>query len=531
MLSYQPDLDPSTPNVLTVADNLVPTLRGGMRQGYTTSASGIASAALIAQAIGCFLAQRTDGVCRFFVGAADSPGKLYEMTSLYVSFPATWTDVSKAGGYTANLWMFEQYNETTIACAAHLAAAPHPPQVSEVALTAFADLSGAPKAQIPVIADNALLLFNIVRNGVTYTDGWHRSDTGNLTNWVPEVDGGVGESAYGRFTEAPGPITAAIKRGGEIVVFKANGMWRGRYVGLPQIMDWEFLGARVGCVGPKAVVAVDDVLYFMSASDIWRYDGSRPVSLTVNLEYGVSGLKLKYIDLYRAGPGAGFYATVGHDDEQGLLYFFYAVEGLAGKFRHLHYLAHNYRTDAWGMGCEQSTISGTNGGGIDLGSFLNAPSDIVRNAFSFLGLSTSKSVTICFGRQNMTGVQEGVPRFFRDGFSTGMGSTISWEMPWITPTAKQGNQIVCLYPVFKSDGIYQATDTLTATVTAFRDRGGGYVQAAPVGTFNSSSGKIDVNASGTMFKIVYTGTPAAVTSAGFEFVNHEIEFGGGRPTA
>jgi hypothetical protein len=529
MLSYQPDLDPSTPNVITVADNLVPTLRGGMRQGYTTSASGIASAALAALAIGCHLAQRTDGVCRFFVGAADSPGKLYELTSPYVSLPSTWTDVSRAGGYAANLWLFEQYNDTVIACAAaNGAAAPHAPQVSEVALTAFADLSGAPKGQIPVIADNALLLFNVVRNGVTYTDGWHRSDTGNLTNWTPEVDGGVGESAYGRFTEAPGPITAAIKRGGEIVVFKASGMWRGRYVGLPAIMEWEFMGSRVGCLGPKGVVAVDDVLYFISASDIWRYDGSRPVSITVNQEYGISGIKLKYIELYRSAAGiAEFYTTTAHDDEQGLLYFFYGYEGLAGKFRHLHYLAYNYRTGAWGVGCEQSTVSGTNGGGIDLGSFLNAPSDMVRKIFSSV-LSPTKSCLICFGRQSGT---EGWPRLFRDGFSTGTGSTISWEMPWITPTAKQGNQIVCIYPVFKADAILPATDTLTVTVTAFRDRGGGYTQAAPVGTFNSSSGKVDVNASGTMFKTVYTGTPAAVTSAGFEFVNHEIEFGGARPTA
>jgi hypothetical protein len=296
-------------------------------------------------------------------------------------------------------------------------------------------------------------------------------------------------------------------------------------------MEWEFLGSRVGCLGPKAVVAVDDVLYFISGSDIWRYDGSRPTPITVNREYGVSGIKLKYIELYRSAVGgAEFYTTVAHDDEQGLLYFFYGYEGLAGKFRHLHYLAHNYRTGAWGVGCEQSTISGTNGGGIDLGSFLNAPSDVVRGAFSLLsGMSSTKSATICFGRQNITGVQEGVPRFFVDGFSTGTGSTISWEMPWITPTAKQGNQTSCLYPIFKSDAVYAATDTLTATVTGFRDRGGGYVQSAPVGTFNSTSGKIDVSANGTMFKIAYTATPAAVTSVGFEFVDHEVEWASSSP--
>lgn len=284
MLSYLPDADPTT--AITVASNFVPTLSGGMRPGYGTTTAGFANGVAVGAACGTKLVQLDDGTYRWFVAVA--AGQLREWNSGTSVFDNT----SRSGGYSAfSQCLFEQYNDEALATISVGGTIDYP-QVSSSRLALFADLSGAPKARIPVVHDNALYLFNVNRGGVSIPDGWHRSDTGNIRNWTPESDGGVGESAYGRFRETPGPITAGIKRGIEIVVFKKGGMWRGQYVGLPEIVHWELVSSVIGCAGPKALVNVDDVIYFASSTNVFRYDGSRPEAIT-------RGIRRKWIAAYR----------------------------------------------------------------------------------------------------------------------------------------------------------------------------------------------------------------------------------------
>ena len=85
----------------------------------------------------------------------------------------------------------------------------------------FAVLSGAPKAEIVLVAANAVLMFNTS----TSSDGWAASDVGDYTNWTS------GEAATGRLIQTPGPITAAVPFGNDVIVFKADAIYRLRYVG------------------------------------------------------------------------------------------------------------------------------------------------------------------------------------------------------------------------------------------------------------------------------------------------------------
>lgn len=529
MLSYEPDQDPTTPGIIYSADNLVPTLKGGMRQGFVTTVTALNSN-LGTLGIGCHFAQLPSGSYRVFAAGVNQTLKEYS--------GAAWIDVSRAGGgYPAGAqWVFDQYGESTLAFVsdANVSISLDYPQISTTS-GAFSNLGGAPKARIGTVSGNALLLFNLNRGGASIPDGWHRSDTGDLTNWIPEGDGGVGESEYGRLTESPGPIVASIRRGSEVVVFKRRGMWRGIYVGLPEVMRWEFLGSQYGAIGAKAVINVEDVIYFASADDIYRYDGSRPQSITMRPD-GMPRINSIWAPLVRADAGSttpgGRLFCWGHDDEAGVLYLMHTFGGENGN--QTGYLAYNYATDKWGVGRDNTTRSGSTGGGINIGCFFNAPGDLVRafmlangDATDFPNNATynAKGACLCLGHTSAgTGF-----KFFRDGFATGSGSTITWQMPWIADSAKKGGQVNRIYPVFVPGKEFQATDTLSATITAIRNRGGGATQSSKAGTL--SNGQIDVIASGSMFKVDYTATPAAVTSSGFELLGHELEFAAPAPRA
>lgn len=85
----------------------------------------------------------------------------------------------------------------------------------------FSALAGAPKATYVCVQSNVVLAFNTD----TSPDGWAASDVGDHTNWT------TGEAASGRIFQEPGPITGAVPFGNDVIVFKANSIYRMTYVG------------------------------------------------------------------------------------------------------------------------------------------------------------------------------------------------------------------------------------------------------------------------------------------------------------
>jgi hypothetical protein len=102
---FAPDIDPTTPGIITDCANLVPTLRG-YKGGY--SGSNVGMDALAAAALAAAVLTKLDGSNRLIVGVAN---KLYEKSG------TSWADVS-GSVYTASAsfpWRFAQFGDTSLA--------------------------------------------------------------------------------------------------------------------------------------------------------------------------------------------------------------------------------------------------------------------------------------------------------------------------------------------------------------------------------------------------------------------------------
>lgn len=257
MRYYLPLADPRRQDVWTDVNNMWPTRLGTYTgTGYYASVATTAFPASPGTGLDAVVLQKTDGTTRLFVGTT---------TKIHEDVSGTWTDRSKGGGYSnsgSNPWKFAQYGDISIACNIS-----DNPQSSTTG--AFADLAGSPpKAAIPVIQSNVLLLFN-VNDGSAKTNGWYSSDVGSITTWTG------GESANGILTETPGEITAAVPFRGDVIVFKKSGVYRGTYVGLPIIWRWQLISAQYGCSDARSALSLGDTVVFIAPyGDVYQFDGA-----------------------------------------------------------------------------------------------------------------------------------------------------------------------------------------------------------------------------------------------------------------
>jgi hypothetical protein len=96
-------------------------------------------------------------------------------------------------------------------------------------------------------------------------------------------------------------ITAMADLSGNLVVFKANAMSRYQLLGSTSRSKTITRGGA-GCVGPNAVAALDDRLYFMSQRGPFVYTGSSlPVYLGERMEGFTQGLDSRRLPLMHAG--------------------------------------------------------------------------------------------------------------------------------------------------------------------------------------------------------------------------------------
>lgn len=149
------------------------------------------------------------------------------------------------------------------------------PYVS-IAGGAFAALGGSPpKAAILVVQQNFVVLFDTNTYG---PDSWVCSPFGApSSSWAQNF---ATQANYGYIRATVGPITAAIKFGGQIIVFKENSMYRMTYVGGDATWATSLISDQVGCPSRHGVVNVDGVLYFVSQNGFYRFDGSYPVAIS-----------------------------------------------------------------------------------------------------------------------------------------------------------------------------------------------------------------------------------------------------------
>lgn len=259
ILGFRPDAPTSTPGIAVDCEGWIP-YESGMKGAPSPVQAAVD--ALAAECRGAIVVARLDATRRIFAGT---------QTHLYELSGSTWNNVSRVGNYTGSTesqWSFTQFGDATIAA-----------NGEEIQRSngsgSFADISGAPEAFLVMTAKQFVIAFNTVdpTYGVS-PDRWWCSAYADDTDWVPDV---ATQCTTGRLVDVEGRFTARALLGDNPVAFKQRGMWVGSYVGAPVVWDWTLIPGEVGCVGPNAVCDVGGALFFVGQSNIWLYDGSRPI--------------------------------------------------------------------------------------------------------------------------------------------------------------------------------------------------------------------------------------------------------------
>lgn len=320
-VGFRPDVDTTTPGVITDCDDLLPTAKGfkAMPSNVPTLLPALAAACK-----GAAVVSKLDGTNRFFAGTG---------TALYEASTSSWTDRSKVGGYTTGdiVWRFTQFGNSTIATNKN-----DTMQVSTSG--AFADITGAPKASVMDAAAGFVMLG--ATNDGTYGDSPDRwwccsfQDATSGTAWTPDV---TTQCTTGRLIEAPGSITAMKALGKNFVAYKEKSMFLGEYVGAPNVFTWNQIPGEIGAFSQESVVSVGTAHFFIGANDIWMFDGTRPVAIGGDLKEWFFNQSLN--KPYRANIRGM------HERSANRVWFFYPSGTSSSNDRAIVY---NYLTQKWG---------------------------------------------------------------------------------------------------------------------------------------------------------------------------------------
>ena len=260
LTGFAPDVDPTTPGVLTDCDAIIPTLKG-LSAANSPVDAGLP--ALSEAPTSAFVAELLDGTKRTFVATA---------TTIQEASGTSWTDRSREGGYSGSeRTRFCTFGNVVLATNRSEGIQQADPSAD------FADITDAPKASILVPASGFVMALNI--DGMTLgdvPDGWGCSAIRNQEDWTPAA---ATQCAAGRLLDSPGPILAGAALGDDVIAYKATSMYVGRYVGPPLVWSWSRVPGDVGCVGAEAVVVVGTVHYFVGPDDFYMFDGTVPVSI------------------------------------------------------------------------------------------------------------------------------------------------------------------------------------------------------------------------------------------------------------
>jgi hypothetical protein len=345
---FAPDSPASAPGVLLEV-NMAPTKRG---YAAAPSWQDAGYADLAAASNGAALVNKLGGTRRLFAGTT---------TALYEGSGGTWTDRSRGTAYSTGAvrWQFAQYGDLTYATNISTQL-----QVSSTA--AFADVANAPKAACMDTASGFLMLGNCddTSTGLSTSYGLqeHRWWCSQLFNpsgtWAPDI---TTQATSGLLVSSPGPIVAVKALGDQIVYYKSQAMHVGSYVGTPEVWRFERVPVAAGAVSSEAVVAVNNVHYFIGQDDIWRFDGSRPVPISDDIREWFFGEEVNSAYLYLiAGQ---------HDPTTSTIWWWYP-SGTDIKLTAA--LVYNYQSNKWGR--------------VDLA--LTAPLYVVRSAVTYDSLGS-----------------------------------------------------------------------------------------------------------------------------------------------
>jgi len=261
IIGWAPDMDPATPGVVTDCTNLVPYTNG--MEGGPAPVTPSGTPPLAAACIGAAITTNLAGARRILAGTTT---KLYELSG------GSWSDVSRGSAYTGGIdtrWIFAQFGDAALATN-------RTDTIQRSTGSAFADISGAPKAEIIFSVGPQVMALN-VNDGTEKTDGWQCCGLFDETSWTPSL---ATQAASGRLVATAGAITAGARLGEYAVAYKNNSIYLGQYVGSPVVWQWlQVPSGDTGCVGKEALCDIGGVHFFIGEDNIWLFDGTRPTPI------------------------------------------------------------------------------------------------------------------------------------------------------------------------------------------------------------------------------------------------------------
>jgi hypothetical protein len=334
ILSFAPDLDPTTPGIVVACDGFIPTQKG-LRTAYEPITTGYG--ALPSACKGAVLARLVDGTTRIIAGTA---------TNLYEVGSGAWVEVSKSvDAYQTGTgrWRFAQIGNATIAVNWY-----DLPQRS-ISSGVFSDFVGVPKAKFACATKSTsgefLMLGATDDTAVTITGGPNSNDQnrvwwsgiGNYTTWAPSLSTEAGTL---QLVDTPGPLTALKALGEYVVAYKEKAVYLGSYQG--NVIQWGFRNVSddIGALSAECVVVAGTTQYFISIDNIYRFAGDIPVAVGDPIKTWF----FTDFDSERSGEVVSLF-----DRYRQLVYWFYpstgSTAGVVDKWIALH-----IPTGRWGAG-------------------------------------------------------------------------------------------------------------------------------------------------------------------------------------
>ena len=262
LLGWGPDLDPATPGVIIDMNGAIPTSDGFRALEQSILLSGPGSA----QFARSLAVANTSGGTHAVIAAYGSDTTASTCTLFEIVAGGTYTS---RGTYTASTYttpvIFRQFDSSMFAAreGSSLRRA--------IKGASFTDATGAPSCALIESTRDFLIAFN---TATSYD--WHCCALGNAGDWTPSIST---QSARGVFYDKGGPVLACGRFGESVLAWTTSQTWLGRYVGAPEVWQWEQLSRDIGCVGPEAVCETPYGVCWSSNSDIHIYDGQSIRSL------------------------------------------------------------------------------------------------------------------------------------------------------------------------------------------------------------------------------------------------------------
>jgi hypothetical protein len=276
--------------------------------------------ALSAACRGATYVVKLDNTTRLFAGTQT---KLYELSG------TSWTDVSRVGDYTGSadsVWRFAQFGDVTITVDGADAT-----QVS-VSTGAFSDLSGAPTATCIDTVGGFVMVGNY-NDGTSTPDGVYWSGYLDYTAWTPSVATQAGNV---RLLDTPGDVRAIKRLGQYAIAYKKNSLYLGVNNGPPLLWGFQLISGDIGTFSQESVVSIETAHYFISETDIFMFEGSRPVPIGDGIrEWFFSDLNSTYAYKIR-----GVY-----DKSKALIYWYYPSVSSTGDLDSC--IVFNHKTSKW----------------------------------------------------------------------------------------------------------------------------------------------------------------------------------------